>query len=220
MKGNKSTSGRYRPYTVIFYGSKEELQKILRDNRERIAHYAFIPHDRCTYLEDLKDDKGEYVHRAGDPEKVHYHVLLDFYNGHTFQAVKRMFTTEVDNPRVEKVSDRVAQYRYLIHADDPDKFQYAKTDIISNDINYYEKLCVNGDRRDSDNVAEQIINDMLIGVSPRVMVARYGRDYVIHYKQYSEVVDQILYWDMEHPRRAYERPTLKEEDTQMEVPFD
>ncbi len=212
-------SGRVRPFTVIFYGSEIELKKILRDNRERIAHFAYILHDKCVYLDDLKDDNGDYVHRAGEPEKVHFHVLIDFYNAHTFNAVKRMFTTEVDNPRVEPVSDRVAQYEYLIHKNDPDKYQYPKSAIVSDDINYYEKLCVNGDRRESDNVAEQIVNDMLARVAPRIMVARYGRDYIIHYRQYMEIVDQIRYWDIEHPKKEYDKPTLKEDDTQMEIPF-
>ncbi len=216
----KNINSRVRPYTIVFYGNEMELKKILRTNYERIAHYAYILHDKCKYLDDLKDDDGNYVHRAGELEKAHFHILVDFYNGHTFMAVKKMFTTEADNPRVEPVRDRVAQYRYLIHADDPDKYQYEKTAIVSNDINYYEKLCKNGDRRDSDNLAEQIINDLLAGVSPRIMVSRYGRDYVIHMRQYKECVDEIRYWELEHPKRSYEKPTLQEDDTQMEIPFE
>lgn len=216
----KKTSSRVRPYTIIFYGTEMELKKILRTNYERIAHYAYILHDKDKYLEDLKDESGNYVHRVGEIEKEHFHIIVDFYNGHTFNAVKRMFTTPTDNPRVEPISDRVAKYRYLIHADDPDKYQYEKTAIVSNDINYYEKLCKNGDRRDSDNLAEQIINDLLAGVSPRIMVSRYGRDYVVHMRQYKDCVDEIRYWDLEHPKRSYEKPTLLEEDTQIEIPFE
>ena len=214
-----NSSNRFRPYTIIFYGTEKELRKILVSYRERIAHYAYICHDSDIYDSDLIDEKGNFVHRVGEPEKIHFHVLLDFYNGHTFTAVKKMFTTEEDNPRVEVVRDRVAQYEYLIHKNDKDKFQYSKTLIVSNDINYYEKLSVNGDRKDTDNLAEQIINDMLLGVSPRIMVSRYGRDYVIHKRQYQEVVDDIRSWDIEHPKRKYDTPTLKEEDTQIEIPF-
>lgn len=190
-----ASAGRKRPWTVVFYGSETELKHILVANRARIAHYAYKVHDKDIYAEDLTDEKGNIVHKAGEEERVHIHLLLDFFNGHTFRVVKKMFTTDTDNPRVEPVSDRVAQYRYLIHADDPDKYQYDKSGIMSNDINYYEKLCVNGDRKDTDNLAEQIVNDMLCGVSPRVMLSRYGRDYVIHYRQYREVVEEIKHFD-------------------------
>lgn len=224
-KGTGKGSGRARPWTVVFYGLEAELCAILREYSERIAHFAYILHDRDVYAEDLIDEKTkDVIHKKGEIEKVHFHVLLDFYNGHTFTAVKRLFTTANNNPRVEKIIDRVAQYRYLTHKDDPDKYQYDDDEIYSNDINYYEKLCVVGDRVEVDNKAEQIVNDILRGVSPRLLVSRYGRDYVIHMRQYKDCADEIRLWEMENRRREREKAeilALKEKEVeQLRCPFD
>lgn len=99
-------------------------------------------------MEDCIDfDTKEFKYHKGDLEKVHIHLLIDFYDAHTFSAVKRMFTTVNDNPRCEPVSDRVQCYRYLIHKDNPEKFQYSKSNIVSDNIIYYEKLCVVGEKK-------------------------------------------------------------------------
>ncbi len=218
-------SGRFRPFAIIFYGSQQELMRIIRTYRAAIANYAFITHDKDVYEEDLIDEKtNEYVHRKGEIEKVHIHILVDFFNAHTITAVKRMFTTELDKPRVEVIGDRVAQFRYLTHKDNPEKYQYSDSDIISYDINYYEKLCITGDKIDGDNKAELIINDLLRGISPRIMVARYGRDFVIHMNQYEYCAQAIRHFDScESARKSYEaEQRLREQadkQLEMEDPF-
>lgn len=218
-------SGRFRPFAIIFYGTQEELIQIIRTYRESIAHYAYITHDKDVYEEDLIDEEtNEYVHRKGEIEKVHIHILVDFFNAHTITAVKRMFTTELDKPRVEVIGDRVAQFRYLTHKDNPEKYQYPDSDITAYDINYYEKLCITGDKIDGDNKAELIINDLLRGISPRIMVSRYGRDFVIHMKQYEECVQAIRFYDShERALKSYEaEQRLKaqaDKQLEMENPF-
>ena len=218
-------SGRFRPFAIIFYGTQEELIQIIRTYRESIAHYAYITHDKDVYEEDLfNEEKQEFVHKKGEIEKVHIHILVDFFNGHTITAVKRMFTTELDKPRVEVIGDRVAQFRYLTHKDNPEKYQYPDSDITADDINYYEKLCITGDKIDGDNKAELIINDLLRGISPRIMVARYGRDFVIHMKQYEECAQAIKFYDFnENARKAMEADRKLneriEKQLEMENPF-
>ena len=219
-----SISGRYRPFTIVFYGTQLELMGIIRTYRARIAHYAFIPHDKDIYDEDLYDEKKEtLIHKKGDIAKQHIHLLVDFFNGHTITAVKRLFTTDNDKPRVDVVRDRAAQYRYLTHKDNPEKYQYNTADIISEDINYYEKICIVGDKVDGDNKAEMIINDLLRGVSPRIMVSRYGRDFVIHMKQYQECANEIRYYEAdEHIRQKIlaDENAKKIENEQLQCPFD
>ena len=216
-------SNRFRPFTLVFYGTQEELMTIIRTYRQRIAHYAYITHDKDIYEDDLyNDDKTELVHKKGDIAKPHIHILLDFFNGHTLTAVKRLFTTENDKPRVDVIHDRVAQYRYLTHKDHPEKYQYDVADIISDDINYYETLCKVGDKPDSDNKAEMIINDLLRGISPRIMVSRYGRDFVIHMKQYEDCVTAIRFYDdMERSRKIAlaEQEAKLNTDKQLDILF-
>lgn len=192
-------NSRIRHFFLVLYCSRLELDKILLKYSCRIAQCAYITHDKDVYDDDLLDNDGNYVHRKGEIEKVHTHLLISFYNGHTFSAVKRLFTTENDNPRVEPVNDMVQCFNYLTHKYYPDKYQYLPSDISYINEDFYKKLLIEGERKDNDNIAESIINDMLKGTSPRIMVSRYGRDYVIHMRQYQDVVDEIRSWDVSHP---------------------
>ena len=193
---------RVRHFFLVLYCSPVELDRVLLKYSCRIHHAVSIVHDKCIYQEDLLDNDGNYVHRKGDLEKVHRHLLITFYNAHTFSAVKKMFMTENDSPRVEPVNDMLRCFEYLTHKNDPDKYQYLETDLCFHvDKPFYDDLVRNGDRRDTDNIASAIVNDMLCGTSPRILIARYGRDYVIHMRQYKEVVDEIRAWDVSHPTK-------------------
>ena len=86
-------SGRFRPFAIIFYGSQDELMQIIRTYRESIAHYAYITHDKDVYEEDLyNEEKQEFVHKKGEIEKVHIHILVDFFNAHNH---KRFITWHI-----------------------------------------------------------------------------------------------------------------------------
>lgn len=196
-----SDKGRFRHFNLVLYCSRRELDAILIKYLCRISHCAYITHDKDIYDNDLIDKDGNYVHRKGEQEKVHIHMLISFYNGHTFSAVKRLFTTENDNPRVESVNDMVGCFNYLTHKGFPDKYQYLPSDIQYIDEAFYKKLLEEGQKRDTDNVAESIVLDMLNGTSPRIMLARYGRDWAIHRSQYQDVVDAIREWDVSHPTK-------------------
>lgn len=196
-----NSSNRVRHFDVVFYGTVEQLLDIIKIYRERIQRYAFILHDKDVYLDDLKDDNGNFLHRKGDIKKPHIHLVVSFFNACTLRACSRLFTTELDKPRVFSIGDMCLAYDYLIHKNDSDKYQYRKCDILSDDLSYYEKLLIQGEKSESDNKAEQIIIDLLAGVCTRVMVSRYGRDFVIHQSQYRECVSQIRLEDMQEQEK-------------------
>lgn len=190
--------GRFRHFGIIFYATPLELDKILIKYAERISHYAFIKHDKDVYENELKDEDGNVLHAVGDLKKEHYHILVDFYNACSINACKRIFKTENDNAKVEVINDVVSSYRYLTHEDNPEKAQYSKDMIVSDNINYYEHLCIIGAKKDSDNMAMDIINDILANVNPRILVHRYGRDFVIHMNQYYDCAREIKDWENLH----------------------
>ena len=194
----KSENNRYRCYTMVFYAGSKEFDKLLLKYSARISHYAYIVHDKDIYADDLKDDEGNYVHRAGEIEKEHIQCIIEFYNALSPSALRKLFTTENDKPQVQRVIDKVAMFEYLTHKNDPDKYQYPKSAIISDDINYFEKLCIEGEKRDTDDKAISIVNDILAGVSPRIIMHRYGRDCIIHYSQYQDMADRIKEYDYDH----------------------
>lgn len=211
----KKDISRSRHFFLVLYCSPVEIDKILLKNAEKIHHCCYICHDKDIYDKDLINDDGEYVHKKGDIEKIHFHMLVSFYNGHTFSSVKRMFTTEHDNPRVEKALDMLGCYRYLTHMDNPDKYQYSSSDIIyAVDKKFYDELLLHGDKKDNDNQALAIVKDLLKGVNPMVMIHRYGRDYVIHKRAYEEVVSDIHAWNASHPEMLNQK-VLEDEMVQL-----
>lgn len=211
----KDNSTRYRHFFLVLYCDPFEIDKILIKNSEKILHCCYICHDKDIYDDDLIDNDGNYVHRKGELEKIHFHMLISFYNGHTFSAVKRLFTTELDKPRVEKCIDILSSYRYLLHLDHPKKYQYSAGDIIhAVDEKFYTELDIYGDKKDNDNVCMAIVKDLLKKTNPMVMLHRYGRDYLIHKRQYDDFVADYHAWSAEHPETLNQKE-LDDELVQM-----
>lgn len=220
MAKNKDfTSIRDRHYSCVLYCTQARLESILLFNYHKIANYAFIKHDSDFYDDDIIEN-DVIIHKKGDLKKLHIHLVISFYNVQRWSTVVKMFTTEEDKPRVERCNSRSAQYRYLIHADNPEKYQYSKSLIISNDLSFFEKIDIHGDKKDSDNVAEKIIDDMLASVSPYLMVKRYGRDFIIHFNQYSCVVDAIREYSVSHPKKSRSAAETLPEFQDDDIPFD
>lgn len=211
----KAENRRLRHFNLVLYCSESELDKILIKYSERIHHCCSIVHDKCVYDSDLFDKDGNYVHRKGEKEKVHIHLLISFYNAHTFTAVKRLFTTQEDKPRVEPINDMVGMFRYLTHLDHPNKYQYPSSAIMYHfDEPFYKELLKQGEKTDRDNISVAIVKDILRGVDPMVMLYRYGRDFGIHMRQYKEVADECLAWKVNHPSERVAK-ALEEDLVQM-----
>lgn len=193
---------RVRPFNIVFYGSALELDKILLCNSSRIAHYSYAYHDCDTYEEDVLNEDGTIKHAKGELKVPHFHVNVDFFDAHTFKAVCKMFTTATDNPRVEPITDRLAMYEYLVHKNHPAKYQYPKSIIVCDSVDWWENLKRQGDfKKDSDYIANNIIDDMLCGVSVEILRRRYGRDFIIHYNQYKEFAEMCRFAIAEEKRK-------------------
>lgn len=218
-----NSSVRVRHFDIVFYGTVSELLKIIHTYRERIVRYAFILHDKDVYTEDKFEDDGvTLLHKAGDIKNNHFHVIVSFYNACTLKACYKIFTTENDKPRIYSVGDMQTVYEYLTHKNDPDKYQYSKTKICSDDLQFFEKLCKVGEKSESDNKAEKIIEDLLINIPTRVMVSRYGRDFVIHMSQYLDVVSKIKFEEIcldEKKRQDEENARIKELSAREQLEF-
>lgn len=82
------------------------------------AEWYYILHDR-----DIDADTGEL-------KKPHYHIVCSTGANTTDSAIsKRLDGLSVQ--WIRKTKNKVGAKRYLIHADDPDKFQYSVSDVLS-----------------------------------------------------------------------------------------
>ena len=78
-------------------------------------NFAYILHDKDT------KDTGEIV-------EPHYHLLLVFKNPRSFEAIQRSFV----GAHIEETLNIVSAVNYLIHNGKPNKYNYKKSDIVTN----------------------------------------------------------------------------------------
>lgn len=118
---------RTRNVELILYDLEDVYRCVMLCNKNNFE-YAYIYHDK-----DLKEDLNDF-------KKAHYHFQVYNENDKELTTWARVF--DIDLPRVQKISNKKAAIRYLIHADNNDKFQYEIINITSNFeiIKYFDKL--------------------------------------------------------------------------------
>lgn len=74
-------------------------------------------------------------HDKENEEQPHYHAFLCFENARTFQTIQNKF----QGAHIEIVSSKYLTSRYLLHLDNPEKYQYSLNDLITNcnQVEYY-----------------------------------------------------------------------------------
>lgn len=64
----------------------------------------------------------------GEPKKPHYHVILCYSGPTSFSVVERL-TKQLGQPIPQPLEQVRGYYRYLTHADNPEKAQYSAAEI-------------------------------------------------------------------------------------------
>lgn len=187
-------------FLISYLPSINIINDILDKKLKNIKSYAFIYHDKDIYFNDILDDKNEIIHKKGDLKTPHYHIYLKLKSNRYADEIKRWFMPKElkdenglpYNCLSQKVKSSVACIDYLTHKNEPDKYQYSESDIISYNI---ESVLDN----DAIDNSIDIVEDMLTGFSTRELVKRYGRDFIYHYSSYSAIVAKIKYEDAISP---------------------
>ena len=113
-----------------------KLRSIMIDNASTFKHYAYIKHD--------KDNE----------EQPHFHLCLEYKNARTFTQVKAMF----EGSHVEEMEYKNMSYQYLIHKNDPQKYQYEIDNVITLEKDYLMLMLNNNeyDKLDTTTLIEAI----------------------------------------------------------------
>lgn len=140
---------------LSYLDSSHNMAKTQASQKDtRLRNFAFIvypesaPSDWITILEDMHiptlisplHDKD--VNPDGKQKKPHYHVLIMFDNKKTLEqfaevrdAVGGVGREDVQSPR--------GYARYLCHLDNPEKYQYNRSDIIALNGARFESVAMN-----------------------------------------------------------------------------
>lgn len=175
-----------RKFCINTYIAVNKLETFLR-TQPWVSHWCYTSHDK-----DEKDD--------GTVKEFHTHVLLYTYSQKTASAVKKNFDRyeketckEGETPQntlVQICNDMVSQYRYQLHLDDKDKYQYPFNERYCDDYSWWHKLEVTDGMNEPKNIVLAIIDDILSGVPSYVLAERYGKDYVYHIQHFQKFIAQ------------------------------
>ena len=99
------------------------------------------------WIESPLHDKD--VNPDGTVKKSHWHVVLAFGSKKSYKQVKEI-TDKLNSPIPQKVHNMKGQVRYLVHLDNPEKYQYPVEQVIAHggiDVDKYFKA-TSGQRYD------------------------------------------------------------------------
>ncbi|UXC70125.1 replication protein (plasmid) [Limosilactobacillus vaginalis] len=128
MMSEKKQDERSRNWVVIVYpeSAPNDWREIL-DNMH------------IQWIESPLHDKD--VNPDGTVKKSHWHVVLAFGSKKSYKQVKEI-TDKLNSPIPQKVHNMKGQVRYLVHLDNPEKYQYPVEQVIAHggiDVDKYFK---------------------------------------------------------------------------------
>ena len=121
----KRKDDRTRNWTMVVYpeSAPEDWREILDD--------LHVP-----YLVSPLHDKD--VNPDGEVKKPHWHVVLVFENMKSYHQIKEI-ADKLNAPIPQKVESLRGMVRYLVHTDNPEKYQYSREDIENHGVDDIDK---------------------------------------------------------------------------------
>lgn len=116
-----------RNYGLIIPHEWENAQKIIETAKATAKNYYIILHD-C--------DVTEY----GELKKSHYHIIITLSSPRKLSTIHKYFKDypEILENSIEKIKNITGAKQYLIHFNNPEKFQYDKKLVLTNDKKYLD----------------------------------------------------------------------------------
>lgn len=133
MADNENKNVKGRDWTFIVYPESAPVswREILNDTHLR-------------WVESPLHDKD--INPEGEIKKAHWHILLTYDGPVNIVAVKKI-TDKLNAPVPQKISSAKGLVRYMIHLDNPEKFQYSRSDIKGHNgadvASYFELTATN-----------------------------------------------------------------------------
>ena len=114
---NQRESAKKRTWTFVLY--PESAPENWREQIKISGLMAAISplHDKDT-------------NPTGEPKKPHYHVLLVYSGPTTYNAVAK-FTASLNSTIPQALESVRGMYRYFSHKDNPEKYQYNESEILT-----------------------------------------------------------------------------------------
>lgn len=128
-KRKKANGERHKVWTLIFYPDSAcpDWQEMISDVHIRVWVSPAHNLDAWTQADERKDPK----HVAGLLKKPHYHLVAAYETQVDRDTFLKDFAFLNGPQNVKAVKSLTAMVRYLVHADDPNKAQYSKAEVLT-----------------------------------------------------------------------------------------
>lgn len=103
---------------------------------------GILDDEHISWIESPLHDKD--VNPDGEVKKAHWHILLLFEGNKSYKQVLEI-SKKLNAPIPQRVESARGMVRYMVHLDNPEKYQYNKSDIISHggaDADHFFKMTV------------------------------------------------------------------------------
>lgn len=140
---------------IINYPIKKSLQDMLYEFNGMLWLYAMIVHDKDVHEEDSletyqndvcdmngnivfhKGDKtGNYLWHKGDPKTKHIHLVISSPKKHRLKVfinfIQKSLDINFNQISILPCDSLAGRIQYLIHKNNPEKYQYSVDDIKTN----------------------------------------------------------------------------------------
>lgn len=152
-----------------------------------------IDAEHIKWVESPLHDKD--VNATGEPKKAHYHITLIFDSNKSFEQVKEL-TDALNTVEPQKANSIEGSIRYMIHIDNPEKYQYLRSEIVGHggiDVNKFFELTASQRYALIDEMTHFIIEHDVVEFMDLKAYAMYERsdwNEVLHSASY-EIINFI-----------------------------
>lgn len=186
-KASKEKAPVSRWHSLVCYMSLENIESFLQ-SAPFIKRWCYTHHDK-----DIESD--------GTPKPPHTHILLYTFDSKSSSAVKKKFdnyskqiTPDGETPQNtlgQIAYDPMVMYRYQLHLDDKDKYQYPKECRHYSDIYWWREF--EGTDGRNGNIALEIYDSIGAGMSTRDLLINYGCEFAHNQNNYRSLFQQGEY---------------------------
>lgn len=131
-----------RKIELVGYPENVEAEKIARYIE---INYKKLKYAYCVHNADKKEN--------GEPKATHYHFVI--WSDTPFTLTKLLTDLDIPERWLEKIRNKKNAIRYLIHLDHPEKFQYDRNEIVTNDIRYISECLDEISYRDNGYIIDE-----------------------------------------------------------------
>lgn len=182
-------SKKSRAFDCVLYCPEEFLISRLGDLWDKIEWYAWIKHE-CDPIDPSNVSDGL--------KKAHIHLVLRTRSPLLITTIRNWFyykkvdeegnIISVDKVIAEYCYNPVGACRYLMHLDDPTKYQYDRSLVHTNKEDFDNFILSEDTEID---VIKEIVQLMLDGWDSASILEKYGKYYVIYRRQIDQTVTEI-----------------------------